>query len=81
MSNEPDFIHVWFGLAKLGCVVAFPQLQRSIGLPPALHPQLWAQGPRGGAGSVGNELLEQNGSPASCPTPTRLIFLLEPISN
>lgn len=23
MSNEPDFIHVWFGLAKLGCVVAF----------------------------------------------------------
>uniref|UniRef100_A0A8B9D498 long-chain-fatty-acid--CoA ligase n=1 Tax=Anser brachyrhynchus TaxID=132585 RepID=A0A8B9D498_9AVES len=23
MGNEPDFIHVWFGLAKLGCVVAF----------------------------------------------------------
>ncbi|XP_019410886.1 PREDICTED: long-chain fatty acid transport protein 6-like isoform X3 [Crocodylus porosus] len=23
MSNEPDFIHVWFGLAKLGFVVAF----------------------------------------------------------
>ncbi|XP_023963716.2 long-chain fatty acid transport protein 6 isoform X2 [Chrysemys picta bellii] len=23
MSNEPDFIHVWFGVAKLGCVVAF----------------------------------------------------------
>uniref|UniRef100_A0A670KIV4 Long-chain-fatty-acid--CoA ligase n=1 Tax=Podarcis muralis TaxID=64176 RepID=A0A670KIV4_PODMU len=23
MSNEPDFIHAWFGLAKLGCVVAF----------------------------------------------------------
>uniref|UniRef100_A0A8D0HNK6 long-chain-fatty-acid--CoA ligase n=1 Tax=Sphenodon punctatus TaxID=8508 RepID=A0A8D0HNK6_SPHPU len=23
MSNEPDFIHLWFGLAKLGCVVAF----------------------------------------------------------
>ncbi|XP_004609886.2 long-chain fatty acid transport protein 6 [Sorex araneus] len=23
MSNEPDFLHVWFGLAKLGCVVAF----------------------------------------------------------
>ncbi|XP_066238240.1 long-chain fatty acid transport protein 6 isoform X2 [Saccopteryx leptura] len=23
MSNEPDFIHVWFGLAKLGCLVAF----------------------------------------------------------
>uniref|UniRef100_A0A8C8RXR5 long-chain-fatty-acid--CoA ligase n=1 Tax=Pelusios castaneus TaxID=367368 RepID=A0A8C8RXR5_9SAUR len=23
MSNEPDFIHVWFGAAKLGCVVAF----------------------------------------------------------
>lgn len=23
MTNEPDFIHVWFGLAKLGCVVAF----------------------------------------------------------
>lgn len=23
MNNEPDFIHVWFGLAKLGCVVAF----------------------------------------------------------
>lgn len=23
MSNEPDFIHTWFGLAKLGCVVAF----------------------------------------------------------
>ncbi|XP_053147766.1 long-chain fatty acid transport protein 6 isoform X1 [Hemicordylus capensis] len=23
MSNEPDFIHVWFGLAKIGCVVAF----------------------------------------------------------
>ncbi|XP_037657858.1 long-chain fatty acid transport protein 6 [Choloepus didactylus] len=23
MSNEPDFIHVWLGLAKLGCVVAF----------------------------------------------------------
>ncbi|XP_005209150.1 long-chain fatty acid transport protein 6 isoform X1 [Bos taurus] len=23
MSNEPDFVHVWFGLAKLGCVVAF----------------------------------------------------------
>nr|XP_060617983.1 long-chain fatty acid transport protein 6 [Anolis sagrei ordinatus] len=23
MSNEPNFIHVWFGLAKLGCVVAF----------------------------------------------------------
>ncbi|XP_038259634.1 long-chain fatty acid transport protein 6 isoform X2 [Dermochelys coriacea] len=23
MSNEPDFIHVWFGMAKLGCVVAF----------------------------------------------------------
>ncbi|XP_044302445.1 long-chain fatty acid transport protein 6 isoform X1 [Varanus komodoensis] len=23
MSNEPDFIHVWFGLAKLGCVVSF----------------------------------------------------------
>lgn len=23
MCNGPDFIHVWFGLAKLGCVVAF----------------------------------------------------------
>ncbi|KAG8456221.1 hypothetical protein GDO86_002134 [Hymenochirus boettgeri] len=23
MSNEPDFLHVWFGLAKLGCRVAF----------------------------------------------------------
>uniref|UniRef100_A0A8C5L822 long-chain-fatty-acid--CoA ligase n=1 Tax=Jaculus jaculus TaxID=51337 RepID=A0A8C5L822_JACJA len=23
MSNEPDFVHVWFGLSKLGCVVAF----------------------------------------------------------
>ncbi|NXD29160.1 S27A6 protein, partial [Spelaeornis formosus] len=23
MENEPDFIHVWFGLAKMGCVVAF----------------------------------------------------------
>ncbi|XP_016073348.1 PREDICTED: long-chain fatty acid transport protein 6 isoform X2 [Miniopterus natalensis] len=23
MSNEPDFVHVWFGLTKLGCVVAF----------------------------------------------------------
>ncbi|KAM9252697.1 long-chain fatty acid transport protein 6 [Dugong dugon] len=23
MSNEPDFVHVWFGLAKVGCVVAF----------------------------------------------------------
>ncbi|KAL2778760.1 long-chain fatty acid transport protein 6 [Daubentonia madagascariensis] len=23
MSNEPDFVHIWFGLAKLGCVVAF----------------------------------------------------------
>ncbi|XP_029798356.1 long-chain fatty acid transport protein 6 [Suricata suricatta] len=23
MSNEPDFVHVWLGLAKLGCVVAF----------------------------------------------------------
>lgn len=23
MSNEPDFVHVWFGLAKLGCKVAF----------------------------------------------------------
>ncbi|VCX41285.1 unnamed protein product, partial [Gulo gulo] len=23
LSNEPDFVHVWFGLAKLGCVVAF----------------------------------------------------------
>ncbi|XP_060091501.1 long-chain fatty acid transport protein 6 [Heteronotia binoei] len=23
MSNEPDFIHLWFGLTKLGCVVAF----------------------------------------------------------
>ncbi|XP_075399212.1 long-chain fatty acid transport protein 6 [Tenrec ecaudatus] len=23
MSNEPDFVHVWFGLAKLGFVVAF----------------------------------------------------------
>ncbi|XP_028660719.2 long-chain fatty acid transport protein 6 [Erpetoichthys calabaricus] len=23
ISNEPDFICVWFGLAKLGCVVAF----------------------------------------------------------
>ncbi|XP_006131932.1 long-chain fatty acid transport protein 6 isoform X2 [Pelodiscus sinensis] len=23
MSNEPDFIHVWFGAVKLGCVVAF----------------------------------------------------------
>lgn len=23
MSNEPDFVHVWFGLAKLGYVVAF----------------------------------------------------------
>ncbi|XP_050768663.1 long-chain fatty acid transport protein 6-like isoform X3 [Gymnogyps californianus] len=23
MGNEPDFIHMWFGLAKLGCVVAF----------------------------------------------------------
>uniref|UniRef100_A0A5F9DPJ5 long-chain-fatty-acid--CoA ligase n=1 Tax=Oryctolagus cuniculus TaxID=9986 RepID=A0A5F9DPJ5_RABIT len=23
MTNEPDFVHVWFGLAKLGCVVAF----------------------------------------------------------
>ncbi|XP_007527943.1 long-chain fatty acid transport protein 6 [Erinaceus europaeus] len=23
MSNEPDFIHVWLGLTKLGCVVAF----------------------------------------------------------
>ncbi|XP_019372827.1 PREDICTED: long-chain fatty acid transport protein 6-like isoform X5 [Gavialis gangeticus] len=23
MSNEPDFIHVWFGLAKLGFVVTF----------------------------------------------------------
>lgn len=23
MTNEPDFIHIWFGLAKLGCVVAF----------------------------------------------------------
>ncbi|XP_069481724.1 long-chain fatty acid transport protein 6 [Ambystoma mexicanum] len=23
MSNEPDFVHVWFGLAKLGCAVAF----------------------------------------------------------
>ncbi|XP_019410918.1 PREDICTED: long-chain fatty acid transport protein 6 isoform X1 [Crocodylus porosus] len=23
MTNEPNFIHVWFGLAKLGCVVAF----------------------------------------------------------
>ncbi|XP_066425288.1 long-chain fatty acid transport protein 6 isoform X2 [Molothrus aeneus] len=23
MGNEPDFINVWFGLAKLGCVVAF----------------------------------------------------------
>ncbi|XP_076218053.1 long-chain fatty acid transport protein 6 isoform X2 [Aptenodytes patagonicus] len=23
MGNEPDFIHVWLGLAKLGCVVAF----------------------------------------------------------
>uniref|UniRef100_A0A8C5X9Y4 long-chain-fatty-acid--CoA ligase n=1 Tax=Malurus cyaneus samueli TaxID=2593467 RepID=A0A8C5X9Y4_9PASS len=23
MSNEPDFIHVWFGLAKLGFIVAF----------------------------------------------------------
>lgn len=23
MNNEPDFVHVWFGLAKLGCVVAF----------------------------------------------------------
>ncbi|XP_061732865.1 long-chain fatty acid transport protein 6 [Nerophis ophidion] len=23
MANEPDFIHVWFGLCKLGCQVAF----------------------------------------------------------
>ncbi|XP_048450621.1 long-chain fatty acid transport protein 6-like, partial [Rhincodon typus] len=23
MSNEPDFVCVWFGLSKLGCVVAF----------------------------------------------------------
>nr|XP_061836706.1 long-chain fatty acid transport protein 6-like isoform X2 [Nerophis lumbriciformis] len=23
MTNEPDFIHVWFGLCKLGCQVAF----------------------------------------------------------
>lgn len=23
MSNEPDFISVWFGLSKLGCAVAF----------------------------------------------------------
>ncbi|XP_040271916.1 long-chain fatty acid transport protein 6 [Bufo bufo] len=23
MNNEPDFINVWFGLAKLGCLVAF----------------------------------------------------------
>ncbi|NXU90823.1 S27A6 protein, partial [Xiphorhynchus elegans] len=23
MDNGPDFIHVWFGMAKLGCVVAF----------------------------------------------------------
>lgn len=23
MSNEPDFINVWFGLCKLGCAVAF----------------------------------------------------------
>ncbi|XP_009068571.1 PREDICTED: long-chain fatty acid transport protein 6-like [Acanthisitta chloris] len=23
MANGPDFIHVWFGMAKLGCVVAF----------------------------------------------------------
>ncbi|KAM4808207.1 long-chain fatty acid transport protein 6 [Rhinophrynus dorsalis] len=23
MSNEPDFLNVWFGLAKLGCLVAF----------------------------------------------------------
>lgn len=23
MNNEPDFVHVWLGLAKLGCTVAF----------------------------------------------------------
>ncbi|KAM9329062.1 long-chain fatty acid transport protein 6 [Gastrophryne carolinensis] len=23
MSNEPDFVNVWFGLAKLGCLVGF----------------------------------------------------------
>ncbi|XP_053557620.1 long-chain fatty acid transport protein 6 [Bombina bombina] len=23
MNNEPDFLNVWFGLAKLGCMVAF----------------------------------------------------------
>lgn len=23
MNNEPDFLNVWFGLAKLGCLVAF----------------------------------------------------------
>ncbi|XP_073077215.1 long-chain fatty acid transport protein 6-like isoform X1 [Manis javanica] len=35
MSNEPDFIHVWFGLAKLGCVVAF--LNSSIRSKSLLH--------------------------------------------
>ncbi|KAH0512861.1 Long-chain fatty acid transport protein 6 [Microtus ochrogaster] len=35
MSNEPDFIHVWFGLAKLGCVVAF--LNSNIRLRSLLH--------------------------------------------
>ncbi|XP_041501397.1 long-chain fatty acid transport protein 6 [Microtus oregoni] len=35
MSNEPDFIHVWFGLAKLGCVVAF--LNSNIRLSSLLH--------------------------------------------
>ncbi|XP_006886096.1 PREDICTED: long-chain fatty acid transport protein 6 [Elephantulus edwardii] len=35
MSNEPDFVHIWFGLAKMGCVVAF--LNSSIRTNSLLH--------------------------------------------
>ncbi|XP_069890228.1 long-chain fatty acid transport protein 6 [Dipodomys merriami] len=35
MSNEPDFVHVWLGLAKLGCAVAF--LNCSLRAGPLLH--------------------------------------------
>uniref|UniRef100_A0A671DW24 long-chain-fatty-acid--CoA ligase n=1 Tax=Rhinolophus ferrumequinum TaxID=59479 RepID=A0A671DW24_RHIFE len=53
MSNEPDFVHVWFGLAKLGCVVAF--LNSNIRANSLLH-SLRSCEPR--AVVVGADLLE-----------------------
>ena len=74
MSNEPDFVHVWFGLAKLGCVVAF--LNSSIRSKSLLH-CIRSCEPRAvvvGTGRVWGVLCYRTGIPDCSPAPPFLFL-------